>query len=779
MVKFDKHTFLKSISEFEIPATFSYQDLDDLLKKYPAFNSLQLINAVLTNKTNPELFNKNLSVTATKVLDRAILHDYIFKNKFTFKEAISEDKIKAAVVEDVIEKEIEEPIVIEVIPPVLEVKKKDKIVEEPIIEEIKAIEQVEPTVLKEEKLETVQPITEKVIEEPVTKKIQNKVAISFNEKKDEIVKNTSEKGIEKPIIEETKVAEQVKPIILKEEKAAATSPIIKKEVEEIAKPKALTEETSKTAGRDVVFKNLSDDLFKGKLESSSKASSEKDRKRIEAMKKLQDELFNTPKDKKKLPKKEIATKPKETAETPIKKEESKPVIEEIIVKPVIEKVVKKTLTEKITALIPEVEKTTIKVEKEITKEIPAVAITKKVIPQTTTVETTTTEATQTKELTPLEKIRLAKAKKQKNTTAEKARDLLNKLKIEQQNAVSIEKNKKEIAASTKDIEKPIEEAPQQKIEEKAVILEKNLVKEEEETHLGKIEKLKELFKANRLKDAEKAAIEKKTQIAKEEAIIVTAAPIEEKKTVIKTLTKQEETKPIETKKVITKDDFFNKYNTEKKESIKKEAIAPDHIEAKDSNFLEWLKHTKTLETAKLKEQKATIKPTEIVEEKFVEPRTDIIEKEIVPEPIIEEVVIEEPITKEVVEEEIVATAPVIQEPIVAEKIEQKIPTKKIESKKEDLIPFEKVSAIEHEMHLESKKSTDPLDDFISGQIARKKVVRTKKSSSNLGLISETLAEILVIQQKYTEAIEVYTTLSLKYPKKSIYFANQIEKIKNY
>lgn len=108
--------------------------------------------------------------------------------------------------------------------------------------------------------------------------------------------------------------------------------------------------------------------------------------------------------------------------------------------------------------------------------------------------------------------------------------------------------------------------------------------------------------------------------------------------------------------------------------------------------------------------------------------------------------------------------------------------KKAIEEKEDLIPFEKVSGIEHEMHQEIKKSTDPLDDFISNQIAKKKVVRTKNTTkvlTNVGLISETLAQILVVQQKYTEAIEVYNTLSLKYPEKSIYFAHQIEKIKNY
>ena len=90
---------------------------------------------------------------------------------------------------------------------------------------------------------------------------------------------------------------------------------------------------------------------------------------------------------------------------------------------------------------------------------------------------------------------------------------------------------------------------------------------------------------------------------------------------------------------------------------------------------------------------------------------------------------------------------------------------------------------------ESKSSLnskiDIIDNFIknSPKISiDKKYIPTSefKIDTNIkdDLITETLAKIYISQEKYNKAIKAYKILSLKYPKKSSFFADQIEKIKN-
>ena len=90
---------------------------------------------------------------------------------------------------------------------------------------------------------------------------------------------------------------------------------------------------------------------------------------------------------------------------------------------------------------------------------------------------------------------------------------------------------------------------------------------------------------------------------------------------------------------------------------------------------------------------------------------------------------------------------------------------------------------ESESNLEYK--IDLIDKFIKNSPKinidkefklNEQIIPESKVSDNL--VTETLAKIYVNQEKYNKALRAYKILSLKYPKKSSFFADQIEKIKN-
>ena len=71
---------------------------------------------------------------------------------------------------------------------------------------------------------------------------------------------------------------------------------------------------------------------------------------------------------------------------------------------------------------------------------------------------------------------------------------------------------------------------------------------------------------------------------------------------------------------------------------------------------------------------------------------------------------------------------------------------------------------------------NPRLETITGTNYTAKDISASSVADDDSFVTETLAEIYIKQKHYERAIHAYKKLSLKYPEKYIYFANQIEKI---
>lgn len=86
---------------------------------------------------------------------------------------------------------------------------------------------------------------------------------------------------------------------------------------------------------------------------------------------------------------------------------------------------------------------------------------------------------------------------------------------------------------------------------------------------------------------------------------------------------------------------------------------------------------------------------------------------------------------------------------------------------------------------EKQKKLNIIDKFIEANPKIAPVKEMTKPPANISksveepthLMTETLAKVYLEQKKYTKAIQAYEILILKYPEKSIFFANRIKDIK--
>jgi hypothetical protein len=124
-----------------------------------------------------------------------------------------------------------------------------------------------------------------------------------------------------------------------------------------------------------------------------------------------------------------------------------------------------------------------------------------------------------------------------------------------------------------------------------------------------------------------------------------------------------------------------------------------------------------------------------------------------------------------------------------EKTEKNIPEpdKNENQKPEKLSYLEWLKQLKQVQNEKKEDIFDAIDKFLKEKpkiIPKKDItvkppdIIEKSVTEKQMLMTETLANLYVKQKKYDKAIQAFRILSLKYPKKSSYFANRIKEVKN-
>ena len=291
-----------------------------------------------------------------------------------------------------------------------------------------------------------------------------------------------------------------------------------------------------------------------------------------------------------------------------------------------------------------------------------------------------------------------------------------------------------------------------------------------------------------------------------------AETIEQKKRDVKQIVDKKETS--EKKEVlVNKQDSVNEEQTEKKEIV----VKKDKSEEED-NLVKKSKPVKIIRpiprTITNAIPKKLIKIPEKEEGKKVKEKLEVemLKKESKPKPAASKVV--EKTTEKKIEKKIISNTENVSKPKLKTELEveqkpitdvnlektvrsevekeKEVPdsqpsmdVKKTSQQEEKLSYAEWLQRYKNQKKKKKKTNIDLIEKFLRERpkIVPKKNVRVKPPeiieesvAEKQMLMTETLANLYVKQKKYEKAIQAFRILSLKYPKKSSYFANQIKEI---
>lgn len=118
-------------------------------------------------------------------------------------------------------------------------------------------------------------------------------------------------------------------------------------------------------------------------------------------------------------------------------------------------------------------------------------------------------------------------------------------------------------------------------------------------------------------------------------------------------------------------------------------------------------------------------------------------------------------------------APLKGQDLIDSFIEQSGVVESVELKPKEEVPVEETSAEENSEEEETAEESPAEEVVKDDETSTKQPEKAVETDEDESYFTETLAKIYVRQHRYEKALEIIKKLNLKYPKKNIYFADQI------